>query len=46
MSRYLLDTGILNAFLRGRPGAVTLVDPWLATGDVYTSIVVYGEIVE
>ncbi|SRR5258706_10015406 len=46
MSRYLLDTGVLNAFLRGRPGAVTLVDPWLATGDVYTSIVVYGEIVE
>jgi len=46
MSRYLLDTGVLNAFLRGRHGAVALVDPWLATGDVCTSILVYGEIVE
>jgi predicted nucleic acid-binding protein len=46
MSRYLLDTGVLSAFLRGRPGAVTLVDPWLAAGDAYTSLLVYGEIVE
>src|SRR5690348_3437092 len=46
MSRYLLDTGVLNAFLRGRPGAVALVDPWLAAGDAATSILVFGEIVE
>ncbi len=46
MSQYLLDTGILNAFLRGRPGAVSLVDPWLSAGDAFTSVVVYGEIVE
>ncbi len=46
MSRYLLDTGVLNAFLRGRPSAVTLIAPWLAAGDACTSILVYGEIVE
>lgn len=46
MSQYLLDTGVLNAFLRGRPGAVSPVDPWLTAGDAFTSIVVYGEIVE
>lgn len=46
MSRYLLDTGVFNAFLGGRPGAVALVDPWLAAGDAATSILVFGEIVE
>src|SRR5262245_25048582 len=46
MSRYLLDTGVLNAFLRGRPGAVTRIDPWVAAGDAFTSVLVYGEIVE
>jgi|SRR5262249_30006392 len=46
MSRYLLDTGVLNAFLRGRPGAVTRIDTWVAAGDALTSVLVYGEIVE
>jgi predicted nucleic acid-binding protein len=46
MSRYLLDTGVLNAFLRGRPGAVGLIDPWVSAGDAFTSVLVYGEIVE
>ena len=46
MSEYLLDTGVLNAYLRGRRGIVSLVDPWLDTEQVVTSILVYGEIVE
>lgn len=46
VSRHLLDTGILNAFLRGRPGAVTLIDPWVTEGTAFTSVLVYGEIVE
>ena len=29
MRRYLLDTSILSAFLLGRPGAVSLVGPWI-----------------
>ncbi len=46
MPRYLLDTGILSAYLRGRPRITALVDPWVAQGEAVTSIVVYGEIVE
>ena len=46
MSSCLLDTGVLNAFLRGRPGAVALVTPWTTEGIAYTSVLVYGEIVE
>jgi predicted nucleic acid-binding protein len=43
---YLLDTGVLNAYLRGRAGAVALVEPWVANGQASTSVLVYGEIVE
>ena len=43
---YLLDTGVLNAYLRGRTGAVALVDPWVVQGQAATSVLVYGEIVE
>lgn len=43
---FLLDTGVLNAYLRGRPGAVALVDPLVQSGHAFTSIIVYGEIVE
>lgn len=46
MSRYLLDTGVLTAYLKGRPGAVALVDPWVHADEATTSIVVYGEAVE
>ena len=46
MSGYLLDTGVLNAYLRGRAKVVLLVDPWIATGQAFTSMLVYGEIVE
>ena len=43
---YLLDTGVLNAYLRGRAGAVALVEPWVANSQASTSVLVYGEIVE
>jgi predicted nucleic acid-binding protein len=43
---YLLDTGVLNAYLRGRTGAVALVEPWIAKGQATTSVLAYGEIVE
>ena len=43
---YLLDTGVLNAYLRGRTGAVSLIEPWVINGQASTSVLVYGEIVE
>ncbi|HKW23483.1 MAG TPA: type II toxin-antitoxin system VapC family toxin [Ktedonobacterales bacterium] len=43
---YLLDTGVLNAYLRGRKGAVERIDGWMAESRVSTSILVYAEIVE
>lgn len=46
MSGYLLDTGCLTAYLRGRRGIASLIDPWIQTGEIATSIVVYGEAVE
>ncbi len=46
MSRYLLDTNILTAYLRGRSKVVAVVDPWIAADEAATSIVVYGEVVE
>ncbi len=46
MKRYLLDTGILSAYLRGRPKIVTLVEPWIVNDEAATSILVYGEIIE
>lgn len=46
MRRYLLDTGVLAAYLKGRSGAVALADAWVKAGEATTSMVVYGEIVE
>ncbi len=46
MSHYLLDNGILVAYLKGRPGAVRLIRPWIIARDAATSKLVYGEAVE
>ena len=46
MSRYLLDTGILSAYLRGRAQIVALVEPLILSNEATTSILVYGEILE
>ena len=46
MTRYLLDTTPLTAYLFGRPPAVALIDPWLDRFAAATSILVYGEVVE
>lgn len=46
MSRYLLDNGVLVAYLKGRPGALRLIQPWILAREVVTSILVYGEAIE
>ncbi len=46
MRRYLLDTSVVSAYLLGRPGAVSLVSPWVRNREAATSIVVYGEVIE
>ena len=46
MTLYLLDTPPLTAYLFGRQSAVALIAPWVQRGEVGTSIVVYGEIIE
>ncbi len=46
MRRYLLDTGPITAYLRGRRGAVALVQPWIDAEEAATSLIVYGEIIE
>lgn len=46
MKIYLLDTGILSAYLHGRPRIVALVDPWVTQSEATTSILVYGEVIE
>ena len=46
MKKYLLDTALLSALLFGRTGAVNLVQPWLASREAVTSILVYGEVNE
>lgn len=46
MRRYLLDTAPLAALLLGRPGAASLVTPWISNHEVATSILVYGESLE
>ncbi|HEY8323601.1 MAG TPA: type II toxin-antitoxin system VapC family toxin [Ktedonobacterales bacterium] len=46
MSRYLLDNGVLVAYLKGRPGALRLIRPWIVNREVVTSVIVYGEAVE
>ena len=46
MKVYLLDNAVLTAYVKGRPAAMRLVDPWLDRGEVATSIVIYGETLE
>jgi predicted nucleic acid-binding protein len=46
MKRYLLDNGVLVANLKGRSGAVRLLEPWIDAQEVVTSIIVYGEAIE
>jgi predicted nucleic acid-binding protein len=46
VTRYLLDTTPLAAYLMGRTPAVSLIAPWLEAREAATSILVYGEIVE
>ena len=46
MKRYLLDTGILVAYLQGKPPLVQLVSPWIAAQEAATSMLVYAEVVQ
>jgi len=46
MRRYLLDNGIVVAFMKGRPGALRLIQPRMAAHEAATSVVVYGEAIE
>lgn len=46
MRRYLLDNGILVAYLKGRPGALRLVRPWIRAREAATSHLIYGEAIE
>lgn len=46
MRRYLLDTGLLGAYLQGRPPIVELLTPWLRERQASTSILAYAEVVE
>lgn len=46
MSRYLLDTTLISAFIKGRPPIVRLLTPWLNGQEATTSILVYGEVIE
>lgn len=46
MTRYPLDNGVLIAYLKGRPGALRLVRPWIIAREAATSYLVYGEAIE
>ena len=46
MKRYLLDTGLVAAFLHGRKPVVELIDPWVRNDEAATSIIIYGEVIE
>ena len=46
MTRYLLDTAPLGAYLLGRQGARALITPWLRRDEAGTSILVCGEVIE
>ena len=46
MTRYLLDNGVLIAYLKGRPGALRLVRPWIMAREAATSHLIYGEAIE
>lgn len=44
--RYLLDSAVLVAAMKGRPGAVRLVQSWIAGQQAATSILACGEAIE
>jgi predicted nucleic acid-binding protein len=46
VKRYLLDTGLVTAFLFGRPGAHALIAPWIKLDQAATSVLVYAEVSE
>ncbi len=46
MSTYLLDTSPLTAYLMGYRKATSLIALWIASNEVATSILVYGEAYE
>jgi tRNA(fMet)-specific endonuclease VapC len=46
MTRYLLDTPVVAAFLHGRPKALELISLWVKNSEAATSILVYGEVIE
>ena len=46
MRRYLVDTTPLAAALNNRPPAAALLSPWVASRELGTSMLVYGEVVE
>jgi tRNA(fMet)-specific endonuclease VapC len=46
MRQYLLDSAILAAYMRGRPAAIALAQPWVHAGEAATSIVCVAEVAE
>jgi predicted nucleic acid-binding protein len=46
MRRYLLDTTPLGSYLLAHRPVVSLVQPWIRSSELATSILVYGEIIE
>jgi predicted nucleic acid-binding protein len=46
VSRYLLDSGPLAAYLSGRPDVRDMIDSWRSGFEATTSMLVYGEIIE
>jgi len=46
MKVYLLDNSVLVAYLKGRTGALRLIQPWIAARQAAMSHLVYGEAIE
>lgn len=46
MRRYLLDTPMVSALLNSRPGAVSIIQPWIMANEAATSVLVYAEVIE
>lgn len=46
MRQYLLDSAVLSAYMRGRPAALALAQPWVQAGEATTSIACVGEVAE
>src|SRR5690242_3466208 len=46
MRTYLLDSAVVSAYMRGRPAALALAQPWVHAGEATTSIVCVGEVAE